>query len=163
MPKIRRQNNQSGFTLIELLVVIGILAILLAITIIAINPIKHFQDARNNQRQSDTLSILDGINEYLATHGGVLSSTMNSISTTAGSPSAITSTAGGSNVNLCSDLAPTYVADIPVDPTSGTRGGATSCVGTYSSGYTISRNSTSNRFTVNAPSAEGGATISVTR
>ena len=32
------KNSERGFTLIELLVVIGILAILLAITLIAINP-----------------------------------------------------------------------------------------------------------------------------
>ena len=65
-----KANNQGGFTLIELLVVIGILAILLAITLIAINPNKHFEDARNAQRQSNVSSILDAIYEYESANNG---------------------------------------------------------------------------------------------
>ena len=49
--------RQTGFTLIELLVVIGILAVLLAIVLIAINPARQFAQ-NNTQRASDVNAIL---------------------------------------------------------------------------------------------------------
>jgi hypothetical protein len=68
-------------------------------------------------------------------------------------------------VNLCTDLVPTTIADLPFDPSSGTvAGGNTPCAGTttsYSTGYTISLSNS--RFTLSAPSAEGGASISFSK
>src|SRR5258706_3906854 len=64
------KSKQQGFTLIELLVVICILAILLAITLISINPNKHFQDSRNTQRSSNVSEILNAVYEYEAPHTG---------------------------------------------------------------------------------------------
>ncbi|MEO6761551.1 MAG: type II secretion system protein [Candidatus Saccharimonadales bacterium] len=74
---------QGGFTLIELLVVIGILAILLAITLIAINPSKHFQDTRNAQRSSDVTAYLNGIYEYEAANNGNAPKGLASVTTAA--------------------------------------------------------------------------------
>jgi prepilin-type N-terminal cleavage/methylation domain-containing protein len=145
--------DQGGFTLIELLVVIGLLAILLAITLIAINPNKHFEDARNAQRQSNVSEILNGIYEYEAANNGTLPPSL----------SAVTSTpkdlgGGGGQINVCPDLTPTYLANLPMDPD----GTGSACVGSYDTGYTIAV-SAGNRYTIAAPDAEDGATITVTR
>jgi type IV pilus assembly protein PilA len=156
--------DQDGFTLIELLVVIGILAILLAITLIAINPNKHFQDARNAKRSSDVSAILDGIYEYESANNGSLPPALSGLSTTP------VELAGGtghtSDIDLCSNLVPVFLADLPQDPSAATpTGGPTPCnssTTSYDTGYEIVE-AAGERLTVSAPNAEDGATISVTR
>jgi prepilin-type N-terminal cleavage/methylation domain-containing protein len=163
MKILNKARNQQGFTLIELLVVIGILAILLAITLIAINPNKHFQDTRNAKRSSDVSAILDAIYEYQSANSGTLPPSVQAGSIPAASKVAST------DIDLC-DVVPTYLADLPMDPDttatgSSVTGGSTPCnVATtaYDTGYEIAKTA-NGRFTVSAPSAEGGATISVTR
>ena len=66
-----KSSAQSGFTLIELLVVIGIIAILAAVVIVAVNPAHQFALARDTQRQANVATILDAIDENTAEHKGV--------------------------------------------------------------------------------------------
>ncbi|KKR63446.1 MAG: hypothetical protein UU03_C0004G0017 [Candidatus Woesebacteria bacterium GW2011_GWA1_40_45] len=63
--------QNSGFTLIELLVVIGILGILLAIVLIAINPAAQFAQANNTARTNDVNTILNAIHQYSADNRGL--------------------------------------------------------------------------------------------
>lgn len=155
--KLFLRNKMSGFTLIELLIVMGILGILLAIVLIALNPQQQFQQANNTQRQSDVTAILDAVHQYSIDHKGTL-------------PSAITTTPsvignGSGQIDICSDVVPTYIADLPQDPTNGTRTPAGLCTAatSYDTGYTISKSATNSRVTVTATHAQLGVTISVTR
>ncbi len=147
--------SQKGFTLIELLVVIGILAVLLAIVLIAINPARQFSLANNTKRASDSNAILNAIDQYAADNRGSL-------------PTGIGTTAAviGSNtgeVDICSALVTTYLAALPVDPLVNNGTPVTDCATTYTTGYSVVKSASNNRITVSAPQAELGQVISVTR
>jgi type IV pilus assembly protein PilA len=110
------KNNKRGFTLIEILVVIGIIAILAAIVIIAINPARQFAQARNTERESNVSTILNAVGQNIADNKGVF--------TCAGATVTASAVNIGTNSgldNLASCLVPTYIpSDIPADPAGGT-------------------------------------------
>lgn len=58
-----------GFTLIELLIVIAIMGILAAAVLIAINPTKRTNQAKDSNVQSDVASIASGAQAYYTTPG----------------------------------------------------------------------------------------------
>lgn len=155
MKKFSARNR--GFTLIELLVVIGILATLLAITLIAINPARQFSQANNTQRSSNVNAILNAIHQYAADNKGAL-------------PAGITTTdqnISNTGANICADLVTQYIAALPQDPELG-GANITDCaaVGGYSTGYNVVRSGVDNRITVSAPNTEippATQVISVTR
>jgi type IV pilus assembly protein PilA len=140
-------SGSKGFTLIELLVVIGILAVLLSITLIAINPARQFSQANDTKRASDVNAILNAIGQYSADNKGNL--TALNIPTTAG-------TISSTGVNLCSALVTQYLAALPVDPltNNGTPVDQTGCAGVYDTNYTVVRSSSDSRITVCAPATE---------
>jgi prepilin-type N-terminal cleavage/methylation domain-containing protein len=148
--------SPKGFTLIELLVVIGILAILLAITLIAINPARQFGQANDTKRRSDANAILNAIGQYEASNTGNLPAEVTAL--TVNTATEINST---NFPNTCSALVPTYIPALPVDPTGNNQAGISTCSGTWDSGYQISRDA-NNRITISAPSAYAGP-ITVTR
>jgi len=67
--------RQKGFTLIEVLVVIAIIAILAAIVLVAINPAKRFQDARQSQRHANVESILSAVQQNMVDNKGIFTCT----------------------------------------------------------------------------------------
>lgn len=145
---------RKGFTLIELLVVIGILAILLAITLIAINPAKQFSQANNTKRRSDVNAILNAVNQYMADNKGAVPVGITS-------DPAIVSKAGA---DLCALLVPQYIAALPVDPLTGSGTPIDStCPDGYTTNYTISQSASNSRITVAATAAENSEVINVTR
>jgi len=153
--------NEKGFTLIELLVVIGILAILLAITLIAINPARQFGQANDTKRRSDINAILNAIGQYTASNGGNLPSAVSGLTVNTARELDDTATAP-SLAALCADLVPTYIPALPTDPSKNNQAGISNCAGSWGdTGYQISRDA-NNRITVIAPSGYSGS-LSVTR
>jgi type IV pilus assembly protein PilA len=119
---------KRGFTLIELLVVIGIIGILTAIVLIAVNPGRQFAQARDAQRKSDLLAITNAIYQFASEHNGNLPDTnpdplINSFPTTPthiGTSFFNLGAAGVAETNpVGTPIVPTYIAAIPKDPSTG--------------------------------------------
>ncbi|OGK20154.1 hypothetical protein A3C23_01475 [Candidatus Roizmanbacteria bacterium RIFCSPHIGHO2_02_FULL_37_13b] len=148
--------HSYGFTLIELLVVIGILAILLAITLIAINPARQLSSANDTKRSADANAILNAISQQMVDSRGVVPAGI-----PVGGAAAIEISSTGADI--CSLVVPDYIAQLPVDPATGTAPVPAPCPAapdTYVTGYFVTSNN--GRVTVSAPSAQNG-TIAVTR
>lgn len=142
--------NKKGFTLIEILVVVALIAILATITFIAINPAKNFRDTRNAQRSSAVNEILNAVTQYTSEQGNSVGD-FGAIEACDDGTDNIGSGAG--NINLSTLLVDEFIVEIPADPSGGSD---------EDTGYDICLTA-GNRVQISAPSAEGGATISVQR
>jgi len=144
--------KQSGFTLVELLVVIGILAVLTAVVLVAVNPGRQLAQARDTQRRADVNTIITSISAYMADpeNNGQLPAGLVTLCTVGAHD------IGTGGLDLAAVVAPTYVADIPMDPSGGTAA---------DTGYDVCvAEATARRITVFAPNTEiASTTISVTR
>ena len=102
--------TDSGFTLIEILVVIGIIAVLSAVVLVAINPARQFKLARDSQRVSNVTAILNAIGQNVSEHKGVFDCAVSLPST------AKVISSGTSGVDIAACLVPTYISSLPFDP-----------------------------------------------
>lgn len=145
--------KSSGFTLIEILVVIGIVAVLAAIVIVAINPARQFAQARNSQRQANVAVLLNAIGQRLADNKGVFaggSPNCPGLNPTTDYRIAKTSSSGSNDIDL-SCLTPTYIPSaLPYDPS--VSGAYWTSSTDYNTEYHVMLD-TQGRYTVSAPGA----------
>ena len=105
--------QQKGFTLIELLVVIGILGILMAVVLVAVNPARQFASARDTQRRADLSALTSAVYQYAIQNNGNLPRVP-----VTNAPIITTTPVDSSILNTY--IVPLYVAAVPKDPTTGT-------------------------------------------
>ncbi len=157
MLNVKGQMSRAGFTLLEILLVVAAIAILAGIVILAINPSKQLGDTRNAQRKADVNTILNAIYQYTIDNNG----TLPTIPTGSCALVAANQVCKAAATGTCSTgvaltvltASEKYLTSLPIDPTVSSTDGT---------GYYISK-SANGRVTLCAPSAEQGATISVTR
>src|SRR6266581_4163224 len=109
----------EGFTLIELLVVIGILAILMGIVLIAINPAHQFALANDTNRRNAVAQILSGVGQYEAEHNGALPPSITGNAAYNPATGLVDTAISDTGIDLCKDLvaaSPQYLPALPEDP-----------------------------------------------
>jgi prepilin-type N-terminal cleavage/methylation domain-containing protein len=148
---MNKNSSYEGFTLIEVLLVVALLAILMSITYIAINPAKNFADTRNAQRSADVAEIINAASQYVSENGHSAAD-FGTITACASGADVI----GSDGIDLDATLVETYIAGIPVDPSQ------TAALRATDSGYTICTTA-GGRLQIAAPLAENGKTIVVKR
>ena len=154
MPILIRKRN--GFTLLEILIVTGIIAILAAVVLVAINPARQFAQARNTQRLAAINYLLNAIHQNIIDNQGTFDFSGCDASSIPGSSREITS---ASTADICGCLVPVYMASLPYDPSDGFYNDCDD----YDTGYSIYEDADTERITIAAPSAELEKTIEVTR
>jgi len=128
--------KQKGFTLIELLVVIAIIGILASVVLASLNSARA--RARDAKRLSDLKQIQTALNLYYADYGAY-PSTVGTPSIWRGNCSNLGSYGTTGATAYIPNLAPTYIAELPLDPKSP---GGSSC-------YIYQSNGTEYMFLVN--------------
>ena len=150
-------HRQSGFTFLELLIVGTLLLICIGVMLLLVRPNNVDAERNNAKRRLDLAAIMVAIADYQKQQGHLPP-------TIRGEDTPIATNEDG--FNLCDDLVPQYLEDVPSDPAVGFKVvEEDSCAGVdqyYMSGYVV-RVEEGGRVVLSAPAAENKEAVTVER
>ncbi|HSW74376.1 MAG TPA: type II secretion system protein [Candidatus Saccharimonadales bacterium] len=148
-----RPLDQQGFTIPELLVALGMVLGLCVGAYYVLRPQSFDPQTRDAQRMVGASQLMVGLEKYYADNGHL--------------PTSITSKkkvvgSDKDSANLCTDLVPKYMKDLPLDPTWGVEienGGCSAKNQQYIASYLVSATASGGHtiLYVAAPMAEGSS------
>lgn len=127
-----KYSNKKGFTLLEVLIVIGILAVLSAAVLVAVNPTRQFKLARDSQRVANVSAIANAISQSVADNKGVFPCDAEL--------GAVETNIGADDADIAACLVPDYISTLPINPGYAT--GAYISAEDYDTGYNVMKNAT---------------------
>lgn len=145
MTDTMRRLGEDGFTAQELVVVILLFVAIIIPSLFLLHPKNSGVQMLQGQRRLAVAELMQEIHVYVRATGHLPSdipAKMEPIGTAAG------------QVNLCEDLAPTYIKTLPVDPIFGN---SLTCAGnsTYETGLGIEKTDRGTQVTIAALGSEG--------
>ena len=123
--------RQKGYTMIEIVLVVAIISTLFAVVLVVLAPARRLAEANDDSRRADLSSLLSAVQRYQAFNRGNLPPGFDSVATssqvigTNASDCNATCTATTklpSCLDLSASLVEAYLAEIPVDPQTGSSG-----------------------------------------
>lgn len=107
--------GRGGFTLIELLIVMSMLGILIAITVVAINPRKHLCEAQNAKRNITTRELANAVNQFFISTGDLPNAESIPLGFDYAMPICLRGVDGDASCLNFDMLVPEYLIDLPAD------------------------------------------------
>jgi hypothetical protein len=140
-----RRLGENGYTIQELAAVGALLIVIIIPSLFLIHPKSYSEQERNAQRSVYIAELMQGIHKYVAQNGSLpnnIPTKMEPIGT------------ASNQVNLCKDVAPTYMKVLPVDPFFGA---PVNCSTTpqYETGFAIVKTGKGTQVTIAALGSEG--------
>ncbi len=152
----KRARARGGFVVMEVMLAVGVIAALTGSVAALWGSRKSLPPVRDLQRISDADVILKAMSRNAAANGGKFKCAEGPVPVV---PTAMASRKGNYNIAPC--LVPSQLPALPFDPSM--PGAHWTSLTDYYTGYTVVRDTKTNRVTIEAPTAELEDEISVTR
>lgn len=112
-------HKQRGLSIIEIVMIASLVAVLLSLAIMVVNPVAHTPRARNAERYSAVNLLANALLRYRDDHQGILPEQIDMVTREICQSGLSSARCQGSGLLDLSFLVPDYLPTLPVDPLKG--------------------------------------------